>query len=63
MKHVIISALILISAGTAFSQSKFSKNELSVNGFRNPSIGLEYRPDSGTFDVKKGRLAQSSLKN
>lgn len=35
--------MILISAGTAFSQSKFSKNELSVNGFRNPSIGLEYR--------------------
>ena len=43
MKQVIISALLLISTGTAFSQSKFSKNELSVNGFRNPSIGLEYR--------------------
>jgi hypothetical protein len=43
MKHVIFSALLLISAGTAFSQSKFSKNELSINGFRNPSIGLEYR--------------------
>lgn len=43
MKHLIISALLLISVGAAFSQSKFSKNELSVNGFRNPSIGLEYR--------------------
>ncbi len=43
MKHVIITALLLVSAGTAFSQSKFSKNELSINGFRNPSIGLEYR--------------------
>ena len=43
MKQLIISAILIISAGTAFSQSKFSKNEISVNGFRNPSIGLEYR--------------------
>ena len=43
MKHVIFSALLLMSAATAFSQSKFSTNELSVNAFRNPSIGLEYR--------------------
>lgn len=43
MKHVTFSALLLIVAGTAFSQSKFSKNELSINAFRNPSIGLEYR--------------------
>jgi hypothetical protein len=43
MKQVIFPALLLLSAGAAFSQSKFSKNELSVNGFRNPSIGLEYR--------------------
>lgn len=27
----------------AFSQSKFSKHEISINGFRNPSIGAEYR--------------------
>lgn len=43
MKQVIFSALLLISTGAAFSQSKFSKNEFSVNGFRNPSIGVEYR--------------------
>jgi hypothetical protein len=43
MKHVIITALLIISAGTAFSQSSFSKQELSMNGFRSPSIGLEYR--------------------
>lgn len=43
MKHVIISALLLISMDSAFSQSRFSKKELSINGFRNPSIGLEYR--------------------
>lgn len=43
MKHLIFAALFLISAGPVFSQSKFSNNELSINGFRNPSIGLEYR--------------------
>lgn len=43
MKQLIISTLLLVSAGAAFSQSKFSKNELSINAFRNPSIGLEYR--------------------
>lgn len=43
MKHVIFSALLLTITGSVFSQNRFSKNELSVNGFRNPSIGLEYR--------------------
>lgn len=43
MKHVIFFALLLIASGTAFSQREFPKNELSINGFRNPSIGLEYR--------------------
>jgi hypothetical protein len=43
MKHAIIITLLIISASTAFSQSKFAKQELSVNGFRNPSLGLEYR--------------------
>lgn len=43
MKHLIFSALLILSAGAAFSQSTFSKNEFSINGFRNPSIGLEYR--------------------
>lgn len=42
MKQVIIVVLVLVST-SVFSQSKFSKNELSINGFRNPSIGLEYR--------------------
>jgi hypothetical protein len=42
MKKIIILSLI-ISSGNAFSQSKFSKNEISINGFRNPSIGAEYR--------------------
>ena len=42
MKKIITAVLVLVSA-TTFSQSKFSKNEFSINGFRNPSIGLEYR--------------------
>jgi len=42
MKQVIIVLLVLVST-SAFSQKHFSKNEFSINGFRNPSIGLEYR--------------------
>jgi hypothetical protein len=40
LKFIII--LMLISAG-AYSQNTFSKNEFSVNGFRAPSVGLEFR--------------------
>ena len=43
MKHLLISALLFIAAVNVFSQSEFSKHELSINGFRNPSIGAEYR--------------------
>lgn len=40
---IFMVALMTIVSATAFSQSRFSKGELSINGFRNPSIGLEYR--------------------
>ena len=45
MKYYVMSifVLLVLISGSAFSQSKFSKNELSFNGFRNPSIGDEYR--------------------
>lgn len=43
MKKLILLSLIVTSSGNAFSQSKFSKHEISINGFRNPSIGAEYR--------------------
>lgn len=50
MKHFKSAATVLVAlattmflSATAFAQSRFSKNELSINGFRNPSIGLEYR--------------------
>jgi len=38
-----ITLLLLLLSSAAFSQSRFSKKELSINGFRNPSVGLEYR--------------------
>ncbi|MDZ4707002.1 MAG: hypothetical protein SH818_01260 [Saprospiraceae bacterium] len=43
MKSLI---LILLFAGTGefiFSQNRFAGQELSINGFRNPSMGMEYR--------------------
>lgn len=42
MRRLIFSALFFISVSAAFAQSKFPKNEISINGFRNPSIGIEY---------------------
>jgi hypothetical protein len=36
-------ALVAFASISAFSQSRFSKNELSINGFRNPSVGAEFR--------------------
>lgn len=41
-KLAIVAFLSLLST-TVFSQSRFPKHEISLNGFRNPSIGLEYR--------------------
>ncbi|MGC4102062.1 hypothetical protein [Ferruginibacter sp.] len=43
MKQHFFTALVLMAAASTEAQNKFSKNELSVNAFRNPSIGLEYR--------------------
>ena len=48
MKNIIIALLVMVSTN-AFSQSRFSKNEFSINGFRNPSIGLEYRHQNVSF--------------
>jgi hypothetical protein len=43
MKSLLILSLVIISSANGFSQSRFSKHEISINGFRNPSIGAEYR--------------------
>jgi len=42
MKQLFIVLLVLVSS-SSFAQKTFSKNEISINGFRNPSIGAEYR--------------------
>ncbi|MCW3074549.1 MAG: hypothetical protein JWP69_1618 [Flaviaesturariibacter sp.] len=38
-----IVLLLTFSIINAFAQKEFSKNEFSINGFRNPSVGAEYR--------------------
>ena len=43
MKKFSFLLLIVIASISAGAQSRFSKHELSVNAFRNPSIGVEYR--------------------
>ena len=43
MNQIIFSLFMTIATGNAISQSRLSQKELSINGFRNPSIGLEYR--------------------
>jgi hypothetical protein len=43
MKTIILSVLFLAVMSSTNAQSSFSKQELSINGFRNPSIGIEYR--------------------
>ncbi|MFN8343692.1 MAG: hypothetical protein U0X91_01735 [Spirosomataceae bacterium] len=48
MKTSFITLFLMVS-GIAFSQSRFSKNEISLNGFRNPSIGIEYRRHQLSF--------------
>ena len=41
-KHLLFCAFVLMTSVT-LAQDKFPKNTFSVNGFRNPSIGLEYQ--------------------
>lgn len=43
MQKFFLVALLTILAGAAAAQSKFQKNLISINGFRNPSIGAEYQ--------------------
>lgn len=43
MRKNLLMALMLVITSVAFAQEKFPKNSLSINAFRNPSIGLEYQ--------------------
>ena len=45
MKKNLLLASMLVLTSVAFAQDKFPKNTLSINAFRNPSIGLEYQRD------------------
>ena len=40
-----IPVLLYLFAGSACAQNELSNREFSINGFRCPSIGLEYRQD------------------
>lgn len=41
MRQILLVVLLLISGSTL--AQRFPRNEISINAFRNPSIGLEYR--------------------
>lgn len=43
MQKIYLLALLLAASGAVIGQGKFPKQQLSINGFRNPSIGLEYQ--------------------
>ena len=43
MKQFFLSGLLVMSISATFAQPRFSAHEISVNGFRNPSVGAEYR--------------------
>jgi hypothetical protein len=43
MQKNLIMALMIVVSITAFAQDKLPKNTISINAFRNPSIGLEYQ--------------------
>lgn len=42
MRICFFCCLFLAITGIAFAQSRFPKNQISINVFRNPSIGVEY---------------------
>lgn len=43
MKHTLLATTLTLMTVATHAQSRFPKNQISVNGFRNPSIGLEYQ--------------------
>ncbi len=43
MQKLTTTIFIMAIAGSISAQSRFSNKEFSINGFRNPSIGAEFR--------------------
>lgn len=50
MKKSFLIGLVCIST-TSFAQGRLSTHEFSINGFRNPSVGLEYRYTSVSIHI------------
>lgn len=46
MKNLLLAAIFIFVAITTNAQEQFSNQELSINAFRNPSIGMEYRQNA-----------------
>ncbi|MGE4541085.1 MAG: hypothetical protein AB7D35_07480 [Bacteroidales bacterium] len=40
--QTLMSGIFILITTCVFAQSRFPENQISINGFRNPSIGLEY---------------------
>lgn len=43
MKQIMLCGVLCLALHSVFGQGKFSTHEISINAFRNPSIGAEYR--------------------
>lgn len=43
MQKILLGALFVLLVKTNMAQHSFPKNVISLNGFRNPSIGAEYQ--------------------
>ncbi len=43
MKTLAILSVFILFSTASLAQQRYPQHELSINGFRNPSIGLEYR--------------------
>lgn len=43
MQKINITIALILLMGNLQAQSRFSKKEFSINGFRNPSVGAEFR--------------------
>jgi hypothetical protein len=42
-KNLLLAFMLFLITLGAFAQNRFPRNAITVNGFRNPSIGLEYQ--------------------
>lgn len=49
MKSLLLLLLLFGTCECIVSQNRFSGQDLSINGFRNPSMGLEYRNGQLSF--------------